>query len=70
VKWLGYTPYKITYASDYFPQLYEFAIQLIKKGKAYVCEETADQMHEGRYPQRPTNHQIDQFLHTFFFFNK
>ncbi len=34
------------YASDYFEQLYEWAVQLIKHGKAYVCDLTADQMRE------------------------
>jgi glutaminyl-tRNA synthetase len=37
MKWLGYTPFKITYSSEYFPYLHEMAIKLIKKGKAYVC---------------------------------
>lgn len=37
VRWLGYEPWKITYSSDYFDQLYELAIELIKRGKAYVC---------------------------------
>ena len=36
VHWLGWNPVKITFGSDYFDQLYEYAIQLIKKGKAYV----------------------------------
>lgn len=36
VTWLGFTPWKITYTSDYFDKLYEFAIDLIKNGKAYV----------------------------------
>ncbi|XP_056630612.1 probable glutamine--tRNA ligase isoform X2 [Diorhabda sublineata] len=44
VDWLGYTPYKITHSSDYFDQLYEWAIELIKKGLAYVCHQTADEM--------------------------
>ncbi|XP_057662452.1 probable glutamine--tRNA ligase isoform X1 [Diorhabda carinulata] len=44
VEWLGYTPYKITHSSDYFNQLYEWAIELIKKGLAYVCHQTADEM--------------------------
>lgn len=35
---MGYTPYKITYASDYFDKLIEYAQQLIKQGDAYVCE--------------------------------
>lgn len=36
VRWLGFEPWKITYSSDYFQQLYELAVILIKKGKAYV----------------------------------
>ena len=35
-EWLGYKPFKVTYASDYFDDLYNIAIQLIKEGKAYV----------------------------------
>ncbi len=38
VNWLGYTPTKITYTSDYFEQLYNLAIQMIKLDRAYVCE--------------------------------
>lgn len=37
VRWLGFEPWKITYSSDYFDQLYEFAVELIKRDKAYVC---------------------------------
>jgi len=37
VNWLGYKPYKITHTSDYFDRFYVWAIELIKKGKAYVC---------------------------------
>lgn len=44
VEWLGYKPYQITHSSDYFQQLYEWAVLLIKKGLAYVCHQTADQM--------------------------
>ncbi|CAG9840357.1 unnamed protein product [Diabrotica balteata] len=50
VSWLGYTPYKITHSSDYFDQLYTWAIELIKKGLAYVCHQTADEM-KGFNPQ-------------------
>ena len=35
-EWLGYKPFKVTYASDYFDDLYRIAVQLIKEGKAYV----------------------------------
>lgn len=44
VEWLGYKPYKITHSSDNFQQLYEWAIVLIRKGLAYVCHQTADEM--------------------------
>ncbi|RCK65495.1 Glutamine--tRNA ligase [Candida viswanathii] len=37
VSWLGYKPWQITYSSDYFDQLYELAVQLIKCDKAYIC---------------------------------
>lgn len=48
VKWLGFHWDGLFYASDYFPQLYEWAIKLIKDGKAYVCDLTADQIREYR----------------------
>lgn len=44
VEWLGYKPYQITHSSDYFQQLYEWAVMLIQKGLAYVCHQTADEM--------------------------
>lgn len=49
VSWLGFSwgPQEF-YASDYFEQLYDFAIQLIKQGKAYVCQLSAQQMREYR----------------------
>lgn len=37
IRWLGYEPWKITYSSDYFEQLYELAVQLIRRDKGYVC---------------------------------
>ncbi|MFN7997846.1 MAG: glutamine--tRNA ligase/YqeY domain fusion protein [Bryobacteraceae bacterium] len=39
---------RLFYASDYFDQLYQWAVQLIKSGKAFVCDLTADQMREYR----------------------
>ncbi len=42
------------YASDYFDQIYEYAVELIKRGKAYVCDLTAEDMDEYRgSPDRP-----------------
>jgi glutaminyl-tRNA synthetase len=48
IQWLGYQWGQELYASDYFDQLYDFAIELIKKGKAYVDDLTADQIREYR----------------------
>ena len=44
VKWLGFDWANIFYASDYFDQLYAFAVQLIKQGDAYVCDLTAEEI--------------------------
>src|ERR1700685_1199509 len=38
VRWLGFEWERMCYASDYFGQLYEWALQLIRAGKAYVCD--------------------------------
>ncbi len=47
IQWLGYQwENNVLYASDYFPQLYEFAIQLIKKGLAYVDDSTSEEIAE------------------------
>ena len=49
VRWLGYDwGEHLYYASDYFEQLYDYAVQLIKKGKAYVCDLTPEQTREYR----------------------
>ena len=48
VRWLGFEWDGLFYASDYFGQLYEWAVQLIKAGKAYVCDLTATQIREYR----------------------
>ncbi len=42
IQWLGYTWGKEVYASDYFPQLWDFAVQLIKEGKAYIDEQSSE----------------------------
>jgi glutaminyl-tRNA synthetase len=49
IRWLGFDwEDREFYASDYFDQLLEYALQLIKKGKAYVCDLTADEVREYR----------------------
>ncbi len=44
VKWLGYSPEIVLYASDYFEQLYQFALKLIEKGLAYVDDSTSEEI--------------------------
>ncbi|KAI1981517.1 Glutaminyl-tRNA synthetase [Ophidiomyces ophidiicola] len=48
IQWLGYTPVRTTYSSDYFDQLYELAEDLIKKGRAYVCHCTESEIQAQR----------------------
>lgn len=48
VKWLGFDWAGEYYASDYFEQLYEWAVKLIEKGKAYVDDQTQEQIRETR----------------------
>ncbi len=49
VKWLGFDwDDRMYYASDYFEKLYEFAVELIKKGKAFVCDLSAEETREYR----------------------
>ena len=52
VRWLGFDwEDRLYYASDYFEQLYEFAVQLIQDGKAYVCDLSAER--DPRLPRHP-----------------
>jgi len=49
VTWLGFKWHgEVHYASDYFDQLYEWAVKLIKEGKAFVCDLTGDEIREQR----------------------
>lgn len=49
VRWLGFNwDNRLFFASDYFEQLYQYAVQLIKAGKAYVCSLSADEIRESR----------------------
>ena len=73
VKWLGYQWHdKPYYASNYFDKLYEYAVELIKKGKAYVCDLSAEETREYRgtlkvpgrespFRNRSVEENIDQF---------
>ncbi|MBS1508097.1 MAG: glutamine--tRNA ligase/YqeY domain fusion protein [Bacteroidetes bacterium] len=59
VQWLGFQWAEELYASDYFPQLYEFAVRLIKKGLAYVDDSTSDEIAEQKgTPTQPGRNNI------------
>lgn len=73
IRWLGFHWTNIFYASDYFQQLFDFAISLIKKGKAYVDEQSAEMIAEQKgsptkeginspYRNRPAEESLDLFL--------
>ena len=68
VNWLGYKPWKVTFASDYLQPLYEIAIKLIKKGLAYVDNLTKEQISEYREKKRDSpyrNRTIEENLKLF-----
>jgi len=48
VRWLGFQWDALFYASDYFDQLYDWAVQMVNEGKAYVCDLTADEIRQYR----------------------
>lgn len=74
IKWLGYDwGDREYYASDYFPQLFDLAVRLIKEGKAYVDEQTSEQIAEQKgtptqpgtnspYRDRPIDENLDLFM--------
>ncbi len=72
VTWLGFKPANELWASDYFDAMYEFAVELIKKGLAYVDDQTADQIRthrgtltaggkESPFRDRPVEENLDLF---------
>lgn len=72
IKWLGFDwEDRFYFASEYFEQMYEYAVELIKKGLAYVCELTPEQMRENRgdlttpakspFRDRPVEESLDLF---------
>ncbi|MDD2295096.1 MAG: glutamine--tRNA ligase/YqeY domain fusion protein [Eubacteriales bacterium] len=73
VKWLGFQWDNLLYASDYFETMFEGAVKLIKEGKAYVCELTADEIRATRgtltepgsnspYRDRPAEESLQMFM--------
>ncbi|MCF6361621.1 MAG: glutamine--tRNA ligase/YqeY domain fusion protein [Cyclobacteriaceae bacterium] len=72
VKWLGYKWGETLYTSDYFGQLFDWAVQLIKDGKAYVDDQTAEEMSANRgtpsEPSKPSpyrNRPVEENLRLF-----
>ena len=72
IKWLGFQWANEFYASDYFPQLYEFAVKLIKKGLAYVDDSTSEEIaeqkgtptqagHRNKYADRSAEENLELF---------
>lgn len=72
IKWLGYDWANVYYASDYFGQLWDFAIELIKEGKAYIDEQSAEEIAKQKgtptqpgvnspYRDRPIEESLDLF---------
>lgn len=72
IEWLGFHWNKIYYASDYFQQLWDFAVELIQEGKAYVDEQSAEVIAqqkgtpttpgtESPYRNRPVEENLDLF---------
>ena len=72
IKWLGFTYDKELYASDYFEQLHDWAVQMIKDGKAYVDEQTSEEITaqrkspyedgiESPYRNRPVEESLELF---------
>ena len=73
IKWLGFQWENVYYASDYFQQLWDFAIKLIKEGKAYIDEQTSEQIAQQKgtptqpgtnspYRDRPIEENLELFL--------
>ncbi|KAJ8622859.1 hypothetical protein MRB53_031388 [Persea americana] len=48
VRWMGWKPFKVTYTSDYFQDLYDLSVELIRRGHAYVDHQTPDEIKEYR----------------------
>lgn len=68
VRWMGWKECAITHSSDYFDQLYNFAVKLIREGKAYICHQTAEAIKSSRekrtespWRNRPVNESLRLF---------
>ena len=72
IQWLGFQWKNVFYASDYFQQLWDFAVQLIREGKAYIDEQSAEEIARQKgtptvpgtpspYRERPVQESLDLF---------
>lgn len=72
IRWLGYDWHELCFGSDYFEQCYDYAVQLIKQGVAFVCDLSFDEIKEYRgtfteagkespYKNRPVEENLDLF---------
>ena len=72
VRWLGFEWDNLCFASDYFQQMYDFAVQLIEQGDAFICDLTADEIRktrgtltepgkESQYRERTIEENLDLF---------
>lgn len=73
IKWLGFKWDKLLFASDYFDLMFDYAVKLIKKGKAYVCDMSAEEISKNRgtlteagkespYRNRSVEENLDLFM--------
>jgi glutaminyl-tRNA synthetase len=73
IQWLGFQWENFCYASDYFEQIYAYALELIKQGKAFVCDQSFEEMRESRgtlteagtnspYRERSIEENLDLFI--------
>ncbi|XP_033825332.1 glutamine--tRNA ligase [Periophthalmus magnuspinnatus] len=53
VEWLGYKPYTVTHASDNFQKLYDLAVELIRRGHAYICHQKGEELKGHNPPPSP-----------------
>lgn len=53
VEWLGYKPFKVTHSSDYFQELYNLGVELIRRGHAYVCHQKPEEIKGFNPPPSP-----------------
>ena len=64
VDWLGHKPAAVTHTSDYFQELYDWAVELIKRNLAYACHQTEAEVRDNlpsRFRDRPVEESLIVF---------